>query len=63
MASEADHAAAAWEIVPSLAERFRTLSAAERFAWWVGMLRLAHALSTPEARERWRQRDHRDGES
>ncbi len=35
-------------------ERFRRLSPAERYQWYVGVLRTTHGLATSEARERWR---------
>lgn len=39
----------------SQSDRFKLMSAAERFDWWVGMLRLTFALTTPEVRARWRK--------
>lgn len=39
-------------------DRFKLMSAAQRFDWWVGMLQLSFALTPPEVRARWRK-DHR----
>ena len=36
-------------------ERFKVMTAAERFDWWVGMLQLTFSLATPEVRDRWRK--------
>lgn len=39
----------------SQSERFKVMTAAERFDWWVGMLQLTVSLATPEVRDQWRK--------
>jgi hypothetical protein len=39
---------------PDQLRRFRALSPAERYRWFVGLLTTTHGLASPEAREGWR---------
>ncbi|MBX3196674.1 MAG: hypothetical protein KF894_00855 [Labilithrix sp.] len=39
---------------PDQLQRFRALTPAERYRWYVGVLTTTHQLATPEAKERWR---------